>query len=325
MVHTRGLFLVLVSGLVLTGCGGAFIESQMNYARRAILQSGDYELSLEAQVQPTGIVGVVQATGCIENGYSATPTAFYGPGYQPSAVPSAPSISSDSSIDAEFARVEAEIARVEAEIDAQFGGTSLEAPPSTFGGATLVKPDDGTADSTVTSSQFCDTFPVAGAAVVVRYGNEEVVATTDETGQFRIAEGPALARLVQGGGQGQVLAAYQGREARAELGGASLNETAALALLDEMTQPTLDDLSEFIVEWADTPAAELALTRHRDVACGTLRDEWTHAMRTGDLARVRSVLDNYGSAYQDLFCETCAAECRAIDGANDFAAELASF
>lgn len=296
----------------------------MSYARRAILQSGDYELSIEAQVQSTGIAGLVKATGCMDSGYTGTPDAYYGPGYEAPASGAAPETSLDSAIDAEFARVEAEIARVEAEIDAQFYGIVDTAPSVTLDEANAANPP-GASGATVSSSQFCDTFPVSGASIIVRYGSEEVTVTTDEQGQFRVAEGPVLARLVQGGGQGQVVATFQGREARVELGGESLNEAAALALLDAMTQPTLDELSEFIVEWAATPAAELALTRHRDVACGSLRDEWTQAMRTGDLARVRSVLETYGAEYQALFCDTCAAECRAIDGANDFAAELASF
>lgn len=324
MLYARSISLALVCGLLATGCGAAFIEAQMNYARRTILQSGDYELTLEAQVQTTGIAGLVKATGCMESGYTETPEPYYGPGYEAPAAESVPLNSLDDAIDAEFARVEAEIARVEAEIDAQLYGSGVAAPAVQPRGTTAALPES-VAGSTVSSSQFCDTFPVAGASVVVRYGSEEVTVTTDEQGQFRVAEGPALARLVQGGGQGQVMARFQGREARIELGGASLNEAAALVLLDAMTQPTLDELSEFIVEWAATPAAELALTRHRDVACGSLRDEWTQAMRTGDLARVRSVLDTYGTAYRELFCDTCAAECRAIDGANDFAAELASF
>jgi hypothetical protein len=324
MLQARSVLVMMVYGSLLTGCGAAFMEAQMNYARRAILQSGDYELSLEALVQPTGIEGVVRATGCMEQGYTEMPEAYYGPDYQAPADVAEPVSSLEDSIEAEFARVEAEIARVEAEIDAQINGTSVTAPPASMNGTNLAKPG-GVPDSPVMSSQFCDTFPVPGALVNVRYGAEEVVVTTDDSGYFRVAEGPALARLVQGGGQGQVLATFAGRQARADLGGAALNEAAALALLDEMTQPTLDELSGFIVEWADTPAAELALTRHRDVACGTLRAEWTQALRTGDLARLRSVLNNYGTDYQALFCETCAAECRAIEGASDLAAELASF
>jgi len=324
MLHARHVLFVLACGALATGCGAAFMEAQMNYARRAILQSGGYELSLEAQVQATGIAGVVKATGCMESGYTDTPDAYYSPDYEAPVGGAAPANSLDNAIDAEFARVEAEIARVAAEIDAQIYGNGVAAPSLALHETNVAVPQSASG-ATVSSSQFCDTFPVAGASIVVRYGSEEVMVTTDEQGQFRVAEGPALARLVQGGGQGQVLASFQGREARVQLGGASLNEAAALALLDSMTQPTLDELSGFIVEWASTPAAELALTRHRDVACGSLRDEWTQAMRTGDLARVRSVLDTYGAAYQELFCDTCAAECRAIDGANDFAAELASF
>ncbi|MBU6160164.1 MAG: hypothetical protein KGO50_03515 [Myxococcales bacterium] len=324
MFHARPVLAVLICGALATGCGAAFMEAQMSYARRAILQSGDYELSIEAQVQATGIAGLVKATGCMESGYSGTPDAYYSPDYEAPANDEVSGNALDSAIDAEFARVEAEIAWVEAEIDAQFYGIVDNAPSLAVDEANAAKPP-GTSGATVSSSQFCDTFPVSGASIIVRYGNEEVTVTTDEQGQFRVAEGPVLARLVQGGGQGQVVATFQGREARVELGGESLNEAAALALLDAMTQPTLDELSEFIVEWAATPAAELALTRHRDVACGSLRDEWTQAMRTGDLARVRSVLETYGAEYQALFCDTCAAECRAIDGANDFAAELASF
>lgn len=324
MLDVRRISLVLVSGVMATGCGAAFMEAQMNYARRAILQSGDYELTIEAQVQATGIAGLVQATGCMESGYTGTPDAYYGPDYEAPVGGAAPASSLDSAINAEFARVEAEIARVEAEIDAQIAGIGVTKPSAPQHAATVAVPEEAS-DATVLSSQFCDTFPVGGASVFVRYGSEELMVTTDEQGLFRVAGGPVLARLVQGGGQGQVEAVFQGREARAELGGASLNDAAALALLDDMTQPTLGELSAFIVEWADTPAAELALTRHRDVACGTLRDEWTQALRTGDLARVRSVLNTYGGDYRQLFCETCVAECRALDGANDLAAELASF
>jgi hypothetical protein len=219
------------------------------------------------------------------------------------------------------AQVEAQIAEVERQIDAQFNATGLQMQ----GPEALAGIDTSAADPTAgdpSGMQYCDRFPAPGANVIIQFGPERVTVTTDANGAFAVSEGPALARLVATGAGGTVEATLQGAVARLELGSTGLNEAAALALLDAMVDPTLADLTEFLTDWAETPAAELALTRHRAVACGTLRSEWNTALRSADLSRVTAVRDRYGADYRAMYCETCAAECRALETADDLVAEL---
>lgn len=159
---------------------------------------------------------------------------------------------------------------------------------------------------------WCDRFGLADALVVVQFGPEEVQVRTDAEGRFSITDGGDLARLVTTGETGAVAAFHTGRTATARVVSAGLSDAAALATLDAMQQPTLPQLTEFMRRFGNTPAGELALSRHYDVACGELADAATAAMRSGDNRRAREVVERFDEQYEQLFCGVCHAECVAL-------------
>jgi hypothetical protein len=173
-------------------------------------------------------------------------------------------------------------------------------------------------DTTTTASQleaappWCDRFGLADALVLVRFGDQEVQVRTDSEGRFSITDAVDLSRLVASGDSGSVAASHSGRSASARVVSAGLSDAAALASLDAMDSPSLDELTEFLRRFAGTPAGELALSRHYDVACGELADAATAAMRSGDIRRAGTVVDRFDSTYEQFFCGVCSAECASL-------------
>jgi hypothetical protein len=251
--------------LALTGaCSGAFMETQMNYARQQIVDRDLFTLSVEASVLPSSIIGTVNADGCLPaDSWATTATET-----DPVNVPGAPPVG------------------------------DAEIPP------------------------WCDEFGLANALVTVRFGDQEVQVRTDSEGRFSITSGADLARLVSTGQSGTVLVQHGGQQATVDLAATGLGEAAALATLDAMLTPSLEDLAAFLRQFGGTPAAELAISRHHGIACGLAGRDATDAMRSGDLRRGQAVLQRYDEAYQQLFCSVCAPQCAALGGVAELVREL---
>lgn len=254
----------LLLNLAHGGCSGAFMETQMNYARQQIVDRDLFAINVDAAILPSSITGMVTAEGCLPaDAWATTATET-----DPVNVPGAPPVE------------------------------DAEIPP------------------------WCDEFGLANALVTVRFGVQEVQVRTDSAGRFSITSGADLARLVNAGQSGTVLVQHGSQQASVSLAATGLGEAAALATLDAMLNPTLDDLAAFLRQFGGTPAAELAISRHHGVACGLAGREATEAMRSGDLRRGQAVLQRYDDAYQQLFCSVCAPQCAALGGVAELVREL---
>ena len=282
----KKLLSLVVVGAALSACAG-MVATYNRYMENQILSYGDWQLVVEATVTDAGIEGIVQADGCVEVEQ-----------------------------DPEFA-----------EATAQVPGVS----GNPFGNPVIVefedddKPEDSPTTTTspgTTTQTFCRRFPVGDALVRVVVGDVEITRRTDLEGRFAVTEGSDLARLSGLGQNGIVEASYAGVEVQDDLRFGALDDVAALRLLDEMNNPDSEELTIFVTEWQGTEAAELALALHGDVVCGGFRDDWNEMMATGDINRINAVTDTYDRDWQALYCDTCAAECRALEGALDFSSEI---
>jgi hypothetical protein len=168
----------------------------------------------------------------------------------------------------------------------------------------------------------CETFGVAGARVRVVVGSIEVSQESGADGRFAISTGGDLAQLQASGDSGIVYASLRNRSAQASLRLGGLNEIAAYRLLDEMREPSTDQVIAFVRQWRGTDAAALAVDRFGQQACGEFRHDWSEMLSSGDIQRIGAVQARYAGEWASVFEEACPAEIRLLPLLEDLSAEV---